>query len=451
MTAPDNDNKAGAPISRRTLLKYGGALGAGAVAAPGILMRSAHGQDKNKIVFISEESNPRAIKVYEKINADFKAETGIEVVMEYPGFANIAKRVATLIAAGTPAEIVWYGAGQAMELALQDQLADVGDVIRDVGGIPDNLRFVYQGADRSIPTSQQFVYGWYRSDKYEEHGLEPIMTWEHYLQVAETLNNPPTMYGAVVPSAHTGPAHLLIETMFRTNDVHWFRYNESKGAYEVHLDQGDNKKRAVETLEFLNALHQFSPEASNYGYGDLINSFVSEKTANAYYVGARLLIQVIDNNRRIEDVTKPVRLPPRLADKYYLSIQGFHVNKNANVDAAKQYCKFFMQHPDYIEWLHSVPLHITPAQREILHSEKYQDNDIIQRHMDVLHFLDSIWGDGVPDYYWDGPKLNPLTGLYSNDNLGGWMIAARNIQGLEASEVVDRAADQIRRKMKRMS
>ena len=82
-------------------------------------------------VFVSEESNPKAHAVYDKINADFKKETGIEVTMEYPGFANIAKRVATLIAAGTPPDIVWYGAGTGHELAMENQLADVGDVVED--------------------------------------------------------------------------------------------------------------------------------------------------------------------------------------------------------------------------------------------------------------------------------------------------------------------------------
>ena len=158
-------------IGRRTFVK-GAAVTAAAAAAPQVLVRTARGADKNKVLFVSEESNPKAIAVYDKINADFKKETGIEVTMEYPGFANIAKRVATLIAAGTPPEIVWYGAGQAMNLAIENQLADVGDVIKATGGTAENLRMIYKGADRSIPTSQQFTYGWYRKDLYAAKKLD---------------------------------------------------------------------------------------------------------------------------------------------------------------------------------------------------------------------------------------------------------------------------------------
>jgi ABC-type glycerol-3-phosphate transport system substrate-binding protein len=430
-------------ISRRQAMQYGGAAGFVAAVAPQIMIRTARGADPKKVLFVSEESNPKAQAVYDGINADFTAETGIEVVMEYPGFTNIAQRVATLIAAGTPPEIVWFGAGQAMDLALADQLADVGDVV-DEFAIPDNLRMVVDGANRSVPTSQQFTYGWYRSDLYDADGLQPYDSWESYLEVVKALNDPPRIYGNIVPSTNLGSSHLLLDTMFRKNDVHWFAYNNNQ--YEVALDQGENLARAVETLEFLHEAHQYSPEASTYNWGELMSEFYTEKVANSFYVGARLLEQVMANNPGIADATKPISLPKRLTDQYYLSIQGFHINKNSNVDGAKQYVRFFLQHPAYIDWLHAVPMHIIPAQREVLLSEAYQANDVIQKRMDVLEFLDSIWGKGVPTYYADGPELNPYVGLFENESLGGWMLAERNIRGRPAEEIVVEAAETIREK-----
>ena len=47
-------------IDRRTFVKGAAVTGAAAVA-PQVLMRSARGQDKNKVLFVSEESNPKAI------------------------------------------------------------------------------------------------------------------------------------------------------------------------------------------------------------------------------------------------------------------------------------------------------------------------------------------------------------------------------------------------------
>ena len=318
-------------------------------------------------------------------------------------------------------------------------------------GIPDNLRMKLDGGDRSIPTSQQFVYNWYRSDLYEQKGLQPIETWEDYVKAAKALNDPPKLYGCIIPSAEMGASHLLVETAFQSNNVHWFDFDENTKKYEVGLDKGENKARAVETLEFLHELHQYSPEASNYNWAELMSTFVTEKVANSYYVGARLLEQVMANNSRIASVTKPVAFPKRATDHYYLSIQGFHIHKDSNVDAAKQYCKFFLGHPEYIGWLHAVPLHIIPASREVLHSDAYQNHPVIQDRMDVLNFLDSIWGKGIPPYYWDGPVLNPLTGLYQNSNLGGWMLAMRNIMGKKSEEIVDEAAQTIRKKMEAKS
>ncbi|GKX32591.1 MAG: ABC transporter substrate-binding protein [Rhizobiaceae bacterium MnEN-MB40S] len=430
--------------SRRSVLRSSAYLGLG-LAAPSIISRAAWAQDAKKITFISEESNPKAQAVYDKINADFEAETGISVTMEYPGFENIAQRVATLIASGTPAELVWYGAGSAMEVALQGQLADVSDLVADLG-IPDNLRLVVDGADRSVATSQQFVYGWYRSDLYDEAGLDPYSDWDSYLAVSEKLNNPPAMYGNIVPSAQSGASHLLMETMMQKNDAHWFKMGDD-GEYEVYLDQGDNMGKVVETLEFLNNAHKFAPEGSNYSWGDLMSQYFTGRVANSYYVGARLLEQTLSNAPDLAPLTKPISLPAKETDNYYLSVQGFHVGKGSNEDGAKQYVKFFMNHPAYIEWLHSVPLHIIPAKQEVLNSEAYMDNDVIQQRMDVLEFLDSIWGKGRAPYYWDGDKLNKYVGLYQNDSLGGWMLAAMNIGGQDAESVVKEAADKIREKM----
>lgn len=419
-------------------------MGAG-LAMPSLIARSAWAQDAKKLTFLSEESSPKAQAVYDRINADFEAETGIKVTMEYPGFKNIAQRVATLIASGTPADLVWYGAGSAMEVGLQGQLADVSDLVSELD-IPDNLRLVMDGKDRSVATSQQFVYGWYRSDLYDEAGLDPYTDWPSYLASVKKLNNPPAHYGNVIPSAQSGASHLLMETMMQKNDAHWFSMNDA-GEYEVSLDQGDNFGRVVETLEYLHELHQYAPEGSNYGWGDLMSQYFTGRVANSYYVGARLLEQTLVNAPDLAPVTKPISLPGNASDNYYLSVQGFHVGADSNEDGARSYIRFFLGHPAYVDWLHSVPLHIIPAKREMLLSEVYQDNDVIQQRMDVLEYIDSIWGKGRAPYYWDGDKLNQNVGLYQNDNLGGWMLAARNIGKQDAESVVREAAEQIRTKM----
>lgn len=429
--------------SRRDLLRAGLVAGAG-IAMPAVLSRSAFGADARKLTFISEESSPKAQAVYDKINADFTKETGIAVTMEYPGFANIAQRVATLIASGTPADLVWYGDGSAMEVALRGQFAAVDDLVAEQK-LGDNLRLVVDGHDRSVATSQQFVYGWYRSDLMDKAGQKPFTDWKTYLDVVKALNNPPASYGAVIPSAQTGASHLLMQTMMQKNGVHWFKQNTA-GDYEVALDEGDNLAGAVETLDFLNEAHKYSPEGSNYDWGDLMSQYFTGRVANSYYVGARLLEQTMSNAPDLASVTKPISLPANKTDNYYLSVQGFHVGEGANVDGAKQYIRFFLSHPEYISWLHSVPLHIIPAKREILHSKAYQDNEIVQKRMDVLEFIDSIWGNGRAPYYWDGDKLNPYVGLYENDNIGGWMLAQRNIGGRDAESIVKEAAEMIRTK-----
>jgi ABC-type glycerol-3-phosphate transport system substrate-binding protein len=365
--------------------------------------------------------------------------------MEYPGFDSFTKRLTMLAAAGTPADITWYGAGEALEAALQGQLADVDDIVTELKS-PPNLRLVVNGHNRTVPTSQQFVYGWYRSDLYEKAGLAPYTDWESYLSVVRALNKPPQMFGNIVPSMALGASHNLLITMLRKNDGHWFRFDPVKNEYEVALDQGENLARAVETLEFLHEAHAFSPEASTYNWTEIMSAYAAGTVANDFYIGARLLEQVEANNPAIASVTKPIALPRRKTEGYYVSVQGFHIGAQANVDAAKSYVRFFLKHPAYIDWLHSVPLHIIPAQRETLRSEAYLKNAFIRKRMDVVEFLDSVWDKGAPPYYWDGPELNPFYGLFHNQSLGGWMLAERNIRKRDSRAIVQEAAENIRKK-----
>mgnify|MGYP002260674691 CR=1 FL=1 len=65
---------------------------------------------------------------------------------------------------------------------------------------------------------------------------------------------------------------------------------------------------AVETLDYLNELHKFSPEASTYNWGELMSTYFTEKAASSYYVGSRLLDQTIANNPKIADATVPFEL-----------------------------------------------------------------------------------------------------------------------------------------------
>ena len=375
---------------------------------------------------------------------------GIEVVMEYPGFANIAKRVATLIAAGTPPEIVWYGAGQAMNLALENQLADVGDVLKATGGTAENLRLVYKGADRSIPTSQQFTYGWYRKDLFQAKNLSAPKSWDDYLKAAKALNNPPNMYGCIVPSAETGASTLLLETMFMKNDVHWFEWNAGKKDYEVVLDKGDQKKRAVETLDYLNELHKFSPEASTYNWGELMSTYFTEKAATSWYVGSRLLDQTIANNPKIADATVPFELPKKLTDHYYLSDPGLPHPGEVQRGRGQEVRDLLHEAPR--------PDQLVPRGAAAHHPGQPADAELGQ--------VPGQPGDPEADGRAEVPRLgvdqgraalllgraelNPYIGLFHNENLAGWMLAARNIKGMKSEQVVDEAAGQVRKKMRRV-
>ena len=455
-------------MTRRKVLQLGTAAAAGAAFGP-FFHTLGHGQTfnwqrfKGKELYLILYKHPFVDEMVKHI-PEFESLTGIKAKYEVLPEVQGRQKFTVEMTAGSGGVDAWHasmhvekrrawksGWFQPLNNFLEDKSLTAPDY--DWNDFTQGARNDVTQPDKTISALPTFVDPFvlfYRKDLYQQKGLQAMKTWEDFINIAKTLNNPPHMYGCIIPSAETGASTILLETAFMTNNVHWFEYHTGKKEYELALDKGENKKRAVETLEFLNELHKYSPEASTYNWAELMSTFVAEKAANSYYVGARLLEQVMANNARIADTTAPVAFPKRLTNHYMVSIQGFHILNQSNVDGAKQYVKFFLKHPDCIQWYHAVPLHIIPASREVLRSAKYQNHPVIQKRMDVLHFLDSIWGKGVPLYYWDGKEMNPYIGLYHNENLGGWMVAMRNIKRDKSEAIIDEAANKIRSKMKRV-
>ena len=190
------------------LSKAAGALGAAAAVGPQILIPSARGAKKDKVVFVSEESNPKAIAVYDKINADFKKETGIEGGHGVPGLRQHRQARGHADRRRHPARdrLVRRRAGH--EPGPGEPAGGRG---RRASRPPAGSRTTCAWSTRartapSPPASSSPTAGTAKTST-SRRVCEPMKTWEDFLNVAKTLNNPPNMYGCIMPSAETGRLH----------------------------------------------------------------------------------------------------------------------------------------------------------------------------------------------------------------------------------------------------
>lgn len=408
---------------------------------------------QKEIVYMSDEADPKSVAIFNRIAAEFTAETGIKVKNLFVGFDAFPQRLATLIAAGTPPQMIKQGGGEGVMYYNRGLTIPVTDVCDELG-IEEGLRFKMDGEDTFIPSNIDFSEAWYRSDLLEASGLDVPETWDEYLEVARTLNNPPDLYGANIPTSKTLACELVWSFICYTNDIHWKRFNED-GTVEVILDQGENKQRAIEGLEFARELAKYSPPGATASWTEMMANFATGRAAISQYCGARLLDSVYTNNRDLYPYTMPMRWPYNAAaaaagldvSKIPLWVEGYIIFDTDLNEETKQFAKYFLTSDGFAEWCLSVPFHIVPYSMDIWHSDTFMSNPRIAERLDVYQFIEDNFADGLPQALWDAPEgqVDPYRNLHENAHMGGEMIARVVVGGEDPAKVIEETADELRR------
>ncbi|WP_162562665.1 hypothetical protein [Salinigranum rubrum] len=92
-----------------------------------------------------------------------------------------------------------------------------------------------------------------------------------------------------------------------------------------------------------------------------------------------------------------------------MSSNGFAVPEGENKDLVFDFIRYFMTSDAFITYLHAVPFHFCPTNRDVLKTDEYEDNEIVSQHLD---FRDMIYEEHsnfrtVPQY-----QNPPFVGWY---------------------------------------
>lgn len=140
----------------------------------------------------------------------YEEETGNEVDLDINPFAGSLEKQRTAVRAETsPFDILIMNAGFFVEFYTGGFIEPLNEIDPEFELSPDIYTFddsVYwdpetgridaeTGSLHSVPVNPFLPILHYRSDLYEEHGLEVPTTWDELYANAEVLHNPPQMYG----------------------------------------------------------------------------------------------------------------------------------------------------------------------------------------------------------------------------------------------------------------
>jgi multiple sugar transport system substrate-binding protein len=187
-SAPPSPSRVGIPLfgagasalSRRALLR-GSALGAGAIAAPGLLAAcgddDAGGESANKnVTFGSNYSDEVPKKAMESVLAGYESSAGATVKINTVDHNTFQENINRYLQ-GTPDDAFTWFAGYRMQFFAQQNLAtEISDVWSDVGGdFSEALKAASTGADGKQYFMPFYYYPWaffYRKSVWQEKGYQ---------------------------------------------------------------------------------------------------------------------------------------------------------------------------------------------------------------------------------------------------------------------------------------
>lgn len=362
----------------------GGSDGGGSAGTPAGEQEEISGE-KGEVHFLSAENSTAFKEYYKKWAKRFSDETGYGVKLEFVGVGSSqSARISKLLQAGDPPELTTTAPEKGGGLALQGVLADLSDEadwMEQKYGYKFNEDFLFKlnGKQYVVPIWVNMTMDWYRVSTWEEHaGMTPeAPTWDEFLEGVQAVDEKNDRRGTVVPGAQTlMSTEYYIDHMFQNGGSIFSR--DGDGNVEVVMDQGDNRKKTKEVLEYIGQLHQHSINASGYGYSKQIESFWSEQVNETKYFGARPLQQAVSNNEAVAKDTGLMHPPSKETEEHQAFSEGWVMFDGAeNKKGAREFVKFMSRPEPLYELLHIAPLHNLPPFPAAVDDEEFLDNEFI--------------------------------------------------------------------------
>jgi multiple sugar transport system substrate-binding protein len=320
---------------------------------------------QNQITFWTIEMEQDRLEIQRKIAHAFTKKTGIYVRVIPVQENLLAERVASAYAAGSLPDVIFhpiaFTIGWAEAGILDDQSAT--DVVNYLGketfGVrPLALAHVPNGY-AAVPTDGWVQLLLYRKDLFKKSGLPVPNSWNHILQAAQVLHDPPLIWGFAIA---TDPEQIYTQQIFEqfalSNGV---RLTSPTGNVDL------NTPEMVQTLEFYSALFHFTP-SGNFDWRHTRMDYVSGRTS--MIIWSPFILDELSGLRKDLPVVPDIAMgePGYLARNtgfvstihgpkgaaLYGQINCLGITRDAKKKPAKQWVKFLLT-DGYLKWLSMAP------------------------------------------------------------------------------------------------
>ena len=413
------------------------------------------GGSGGSVHFLSAENSEPFKQYYQKWADRFEQEHDHTVDLEFVGVGTSqSQRISKLIQSGDPPELTTTAPEKGGGLALQGVLADLSneaDWMQQEWGYDfnDDFLFQLQGSQYVVPIWVNMTMDWYRVSTWEEnYGATPNeMSWDEFSQALADTHNIDERAGHVIPAGESlMSTEFYIDYMFGNGGSIFTRDGDD---IQLVMDQGENRQKTKDVLEFFDETSQYSIDGSGYAYSQQIESYWSEQVNEVKYFGARPLQQAVANNEAVAEDTGLMHPPYKEEQTHQAFSEGWVMFQGAdNKEGAREFIKFMSRKEPLIELLHIAPLHNLPPFPAAVDDEEFLDNEFINTWVkpndniaieDVVNMVDSaktLVGETEPNNALASPVFS--SGAFGN------MIFNYLHGDMGIDEAIDEAASQSR-------
>ncbi len=173
---------------------------------------------KRLVIYNSYQSDPEPRKADEELVRRFEEKNpDVDVVHSTVAHEDFKQAIRAYLTASTPPDVMtWFAGNRARFFIDRGLIMDISDVWEQEGwneSYPKGFRALSTVGEKQyfLPTSWYWWAVYYRTDIFEQYGLEPPETWEEFLQVCQTLKE-------------NGITPITIGTRYPWTAAAWFDY-----------------------------------------------------------------------------------------------------------------------------------------------------------------------------------------------------------------------------------
>lgn len=396
------------------------------------------------IVFWHSFTQGPRMESIQKSADDFMAENpGVNITIETFSWADFYTKWTTGFSSGNLPDLSTALPNHVVEMIDADAIVPMDDLIDKMGR--DRFyeapltEMTLNGACYAVPIYSHAQVMWYRKDLLAENNLEIPQTWDDLRAAAETLNSPPDLYGCSVP--------LGLGDMMGTRYLNF--YVRSAGETLITEDGKANltSQAAIDGINFWVDMYNTASPADSINYVVLDQATLYYQGKNAFDFNSAFQIGGVESNR--PDLMDQIDCAPMPRVSESDPVRGYETSniplvvwkQSENQDVSKAFIEYLYEPERYIEFLHSVPVGMMPALKEITTDERFLGNETVQKFQNAMEVIGEALSTGTAIGMEHGPR--PEAGLLTSQGVIEEMFHNIILNGTDVETAAKAAEDKL--------